>query len=499
MPHQASPLRVESMRIIWRDTFIVQDAPRDFQQQALSRLSRLAHYLADSRMEEYSAQPEFLRLVERVSRSVASLGYPDLARIQFASLRIANLRPTLDRFHCPPQRLTENQVRRAVDDAYRQRLWLNVTPFLVLHRAGVGIMEYHATVETDAGAGLTPEEAIEIVRMGLYTQLMGLPGGWDGLLPDALEGWNVFHPIATMNGPAALTGLRDLTQLTHHCLLDGGRRHPAPRPPRPTGSTSVILLRTDPLPGDDIAAFVGQHAPALRGIGSMDTDYGNRASWLVERELGDNLSTDAEVGVYLLGTSELMLFNHRLAEVNAYNVRRQRLEDKSLAPTYFYMHYAVLLMWIYFQEAILRAYIYRLDALAGAVTPDRKAMVRTLHDALADLIQYQENITPYATRIEFLERARAYHQLDQLGGRFERKQDLLLSYTSEYHDFREASAAEFLNWLAAVLAGGELGNLIVNAAGIEPSQNVPLYLAVTLGSIGLAMVVMAVLRLTRKA
>ena len=87
----------------------------------------------------------------------------------------------------------------------------------------------------------------------------------------------------------------------------------------------------------------------------MDTDYRNRASWLIERELGDNLSTDAELGVYLLGTSELLLFNHRLDEANAYNLRRLRLEDESLAPTYFYMHYAVLLMWIYFQEAILRA------------------------------------------------------------------------------------------------------------------------------------------------
>jgi len=257
----------------------------------------------------------------------------------------------------------------------------------------------------------------------------------------------------------------------------------------------VVLLCTDPLPGDDIAAFVRDYAPELRGIGSMDTDYSNRASWLIERELGDNLSTDAELGVYLLGTSELLLFNHRLDEANAYNLRRLRLDDESLAPTYFYMHYAVLLMWIYLQEAILRAYIHRLDALAGAITPDRKAMVRTLHDALADLVQYQENITPYATRIEFLERARAYHQIDELGERFERKQDLLLSYTSEYHDYREASAAEFLNWLAAVLAGGELGNLIVNAAGIQPSENVPLYLAVTLGSIGVAMAVMTVLRL----
>ncbi|HQE19593.1 MAG TPA: hypothetical protein PK607_13895, partial [Aggregatilineales bacterium] len=99
---------------------------------------------------------------------------------------------------------------------------------------------------------------------------------------------------------------------------------------------------------------------------------------------------------------------------------------------------------------------------------------------------------------EFMQRARAYHKLDELVERFERKQDLLLNYSSEYHDYREARAAEFLNWLAAILAGGELGNLIVNATGMEPAQNVPLYLSVTLGSIGAAMLVMALLRLRHR-
>ena len=113
-------------------------------------------------------------------------------------------------------------------------------------------------------------------------------------------------------------------------------------------------------------------------------------------------------------------------------------------------------------------------------------------------MQYQEDITPYATRVEFMQRARAYHKLNELAERFERKQGLLLNYSSEYHDFREARAAEFLNWLAAILAGGELGNLIVNATGMEPAENVPVYLSVTLGSILVAMLVMTMLRLRRR-
>ena len=116
------------------------------------------------------------------------------------------------------------------------------------------------------------------------------------------------------------------------------------RPTRP-----VVLLATDPPAGDDIGEFIDRHAAALRGIGAMDTDWRNRAAWLIERELTDNLSTDAEIGLYLLGNSELLVFNHRLAQVNEYNIRRLRLEDASLAPTYVYTHYLVLLAWIYLQ------------------------------------------------------------------------------------------------------------------------------------------------------
>ena len=114
MAAEPSQLRIESMRVIWRDTFIVADAPRDFQARALDRLRRLPHYIADSTVEDYRQQPEFLRVVERVSRSVAPLGYADLSRIQFAGLRVANLRPVMDRYHRPPQSLTDPQVQRAV-------------------------------------------------------------------------------------------------------------------------------------------------------------------------------------------------------------------------------------------------------------------------------------------------------------------------------------------------------------------------------------------------
>jgi hypothetical protein len=116
-------------------------------------------------------------------------------------------------------------------------------------------------------------------------------------------------------------------------------------------------------------------------------------------------------------------------------------------------------------------------------------MIATMQGALSDLIQYQENITPYATRIEFLERTGAYHKLPELSERFERKQELLLNYFSEYHDYREARAAEFLNGLAAVITGASLANIVVTVLRITPGPNAP-YLTINLVSIALVLAIL---------
>lgn len=496
-------LCVVSMRVVWRNTFVVKDAPRDFLERAAPFVRGLSCYVSDAEAD-YDEQPEMLRVIERVSRNVAPGGHDSLLRFQLAPLRVADLRPALDRWRRGPDRLTPDHVGAAVDDATHLNAWIQITPMLVLHRAGVGMVEYHAHVEAPPGHPLTTDAAIGIVRLGINVEMLAVTGQWCALFPAERSGWGVVHLLERgADDFVAVTGLRDLSNVLYaHVTAGLEPRGGTPAlqllPLRPTNSTSVVLLATDPLAGDDIGEFIERHAAALRGIGAMDTDWRNRAAWLIERELTDNLSTDAEMGLYLLGNSELLIFNHRLAQINEYNIRRLRLEDASLAPTYVYTHYLVLLAWIYLQEAILRAYIRRLDELAATTPPNRRLMIETLHNALADLVQYQEDITPYTTRIEFMQRARAYHKLDELVERFERKQDLLLNYSSEYHDYREARAAEFLNWLAAILAGGELGNLIVNATGMEPAQNVPLYLSVTLGSIGAAMLVMALLRLRHR-
>ncbi len=456
--------------------------------------------MADITVEPRRQQPELLRVIDRVSQGVAGRGHDDLLRVQFEPLRLADLRPTLAALRRSPEKLTAYDVAEAAHDADLSAAWLEVTPVLVLHRAGAGIMTYHVVVDAPNGdpPGLDAASCISRVRLGIQPALLDLPDSWQALAPPDVPG----------AGTVRVLGVRDLSHTISERLCNlpvvqrrrQARTRPAVRiqPARPTGSTTVVLTTTEPPAGDPIDAFVSQYAGPLRGIGALDTYFSERATWIVERELADNLSTDRESAVYLLGNSELILFNDMLPAIQLQTQKRLGFSSPEMGAVYLYMHYVILMEWVYLQEAILRSYIQRLDMLAAAPRPQRAEMVRALHGALADLVQYQEDITPYTTRIDFLERARRYHKIDELAERFERKQSLLLSYASEYHDFREARAAEFLNWLAAILAGGELGNLIVNATGLTPDENVPVYLAVTLGSIGAAIAVMLILRLVAR-
>ncbi|GAB4475540.1 MAG: hypothetical protein Kow00124_16650 [Anaerolineae bacterium] len=503
---QPAPLLVQHMRVIWRDTFVFAPA-RPTADKSLrhlhERLAALPAFTASGQTER-SAQPELLSLTERVSRGVAGIGHPDLLRVQFQPLRITDLDPMLDRLRIKPLDLTPGDVRAAAADADLRAAWITVTPLLVLHRAGVAIMTYHADMRAGAhlSEGFTPDEAITLVRLGISTGLLGLNAAWRSMLPPDPAAWGIGQPVDDAGGEAlVVAGLRDLTQGVIAPVLGlprkpprRRRRQPAPSiPPRPTGSATVVLARTLPRPGMDFDAFVDEHGPPLRGIGAMDSFYAERAPWIVARELHDNLCSDAEGAVYLLGNSELILLNEDGPAVLESIRSRLRLKDTGDALTYWVMHYVVLLEWVYIQDAILRMYIQRLDTLAANPTPQRRDLIAALQGALADMVQYQENITPYATRVEFLERARRFHKIDELAERFERKQDLLLSYISEYHDYRDARASEFLNWLAGILAGAELANLLVAAFGISPETNRTLFLGVTLGSVLLVFLIMGVI------
>ncbi|MBN1311504.1 MAG: hypothetical protein JXB30_08800 [Anaerolineae bacterium] len=501
-------LRVLQMHIIWRDTFIV-DRPmtgsrhgtNDFLESTRDRIINLPPYIAD-RFTRRNDQPDPLRIIERASRNVARSGYGNLIRYQFAPLKMANLQPTLSRLRCPPDALSPEEIEFAAGEAQELGNWIEITPLLLLHKAGVGIVEYLATLYNHR-EGYTPDEAIALVRLGINPQLLCLPDEWHSLLPPNLADWAIHCVVDPAPGHHLMVaGLRDLSHILTARLKPSARQRRLgkrkkdtmlAKPMRPLGSTTVVLEEVDPMPGGNFAAYVAEYAGPLRGIGAMDTYYRERSSWIVERELTDNLSTDSETAVYLLGNSELILFNDQLKPVVASSRPRLGVPTDDLVVLYMFMHYQVLMEWTYLQGAILRAYIQRLDALVASPKPQRSLMIGTLQGALADLVQYQESITPYANRIEFLERASAYHKLDELGDRFERKQEMLLNYASEYHDYRETRATEFLNWLACILTGAALADLIHTMVGITPEQH-GLYLATTGGSILLVLAILAIVQ-----
>jgi len=497
-------LRVREMRVIWRDTFIVESAtPKsgkriDFLETSRDRLTRLPSYVCD-RFTRRHDQTDLLRIIERASRNVARIGYDSLVRYQFQPFQMTDLRPTLSRLRCGPEALKPEDITDAALEARKLNAWIEITPMLVLHRAGVGIMEYLASITH--GDGYLVDEAIEMVRLGISTQLLALPETWARQLPQNIEDWAVHSMVSVApDWNLVAAGLRDISQIVAGYLEqepDGHQERAINEleelPNRPTGSATVVIVATEPMAGGEIAQFVKDNASALRGIGAMDTYFRERAGWIVERELGDNLSVDNEAAVYLLGNSELVLFNDQLPPIAAATRQRLGVPDERLVVTYLYYHYQVLMEWSYFQDAILRAYINRLDILATTEKPARAQMIATMQGALKDLVQYQENITPYATRIEFLEKVRDYHKLDELSERFEHKQELLLNYFSEYHGYREARAAEFLNLLAAIIAGTSLAAFVTTLLGVQPGANptqTAIYVGVNLVAVAIVLIVL---------
>jgi len=514
------PLKVRQMRVIWRDTFVVENPPPHFLETSGERLQSMASYVCDTHTERDS-QTSVMQVMERASRNVARTGYDSVLRVQFNRFQIANLHPTLKRYSRGPDRLNERQIRNAATRADHDSAWVNVLPVLLLHKSGTGIMQYHVSITSEDG--FTPEEAIALVRMGISPQILNIPDTWAEVFPDHEDNQSgdvrakVLHGVTELlhygeGHHITITGLRDISQHLIAAKL-GRREEPQKRRlaisrrakrareveealrhvhniERPTGSTSVMLIECDPMPADSFQEYVSVYARTLRGIGAMDAYYRERASWLIEQELFDNLSTDAEMAVYVLGNSELMLFNHQFQGILPLIQKRLGHRDDDLATIYEYMHYAVLLEWTYLQEAILRAYIQRLDRIAASGTPQRKLMVDALQGALADMVQYQENITPFANRVEFLERVGVAHKLDQLGNRFERKQQLLLTYASEWHDYQEARAANFLNFLAGILAAAELTSILAPVFGIDTGTNPGIYAAISFGTIGVVFIVL---------
>lgn len=523
---QPTEILVKQMRVIWRDTFVIEHPADDFLATSLGRIRRMPSYVCD-RHSDRRDQTAVLAIMERASRNVARTGYDNVLRFQFNRFKIANLHPTLKRLSRPPDMLSEDQIVSAAFSVEHDDLWFSVLPILLLHKSGTGIMQYH--VSFNLRDGYTPDEAIALVRMGISPQLLLLPEAWQRAFPKTevaekaekklLHG--VDHLIPFDDDMAlVVTGLRDISQHLIAGRLNGneetktrvnlrrllrGRKanqkieeveeavRIAHDITRPTGSTSVIVVEADPAPSTNLQDYIQHHAQTLRGIGAMDAYYRERAPWLVEQELFDNLSTDTELGVYLLGNSELLLFNEQLPDLLPLIKKRLRVKEDHLAIIYEYMHYTVLLEWIYLQEAILRAYIQRLDRIAASGTPERKLMVDALQGALSDMVQYQENISPFANRVDFLERAGKSHNLDKLIDRFERKQELLLTYASEWHDYREASAAIFLNYLAGILAAAELTDILIPLTGIDIVEEPVIYAGISLGTISVVFVILIAL------
>ncbi|NDJ54470.1 MAG: hypothetical protein GYB68_15485 [Chloroflexi bacterium] len=487
---EESILEIRQMHVIWRHSFMLRALPDDFLSLAQGWLAELPSSIAVSGA---NSLPPLLSAIERASIGAANGGHQTVLRAQLQNVRLVNLPRSggRNRFTLSPQALVDVYL-----DEIESPTWIEVAPVLALHRSGVGLLEFYASYHHERGQRpfrrLT--HAIHYVRSGIYRQVLLMPEGWVKLMQDhqpTRVGGDDYAQVGELLD-LSYSVLYDLQAKTHAGLSRAQAKNVLPIDKPITRSATVILAETAPMAGDRFEPFVMEFGAQLRGVGAMDLHYEERAFWLIDEELSHNLSIDSELALFLLGNSELLLFNEQILDLRPGWQRRGSEPDVLAA----YVRYVILIQWVYIQKTIAQLYLARLDELAGQRPPRRQQVIQVLQGALGDLVHYQDDITGFATNIRFLEEMRAHHNLPDFEDRIEAKQSLLLNYTSENHDFREAQAAEILNWLVGILAGVELADIVAQGVGLSPDIQ-PTYGIITVSSIILTFAFLAFLSYIR--
>lgn len=332
--------------------------------------------------------------------------------------------------------------------------WRTLRVSLLLHQSGVACLRYEARFDD----GLDVEAAVAAARLGLETLVIRTPAGFARELPEHVT-W--VKPVVTEGEQRVWVGsLRDVS--SH--LLRGQLRDAlsAVLPTRFGEVRSHKLINTTLIEITDAPAIADKRAATrieslgreLRGIGSLDVAYATRADQLINEAFSEDLSHDEELGLYLLGASELVLFDQTAKPVLESESARLGT-DPYLASRYISGHYACLLEWIQLERFLIGMYDSLMSrSMTRDVSPDE--MLALQRSSMQDLLEYGEGITPYATRAACLEHARQLYRLGDEQQRLEKKRDVVADYVMQKYSLRTNNGIALLNLIVSATVAFEV-------------------------------------------
>lgn len=442
-----SELRVRDMTVTWRHALDV---------GALGLTEFQGRRELERRLEDAGAivapDPVFEQQ-RKVSYRVCSLVAHKALILQLPGLELACVDGAEDRSNADLAALTD-------------LAWTPLRISLLLHQSGVALIKYTARFEES----LSTPDAVARIRLGLQALLLRGPARYaNEQLGERERQW--VRTIGEDGDQVTwCAGLRDFSAhvLRHYLQTQLGPQletpFGAPRTTKVYSTTLIEIDQTEPR-CEALNDFVAieRHGRALRGVATMDQAYPTRADQLVAESFAEDLSQDEELGLFLLGLSDLVLYTTRADEAWPHERERLGLADDYVAARYIAGHYACLLEWLYVERYLIEMYDRLLSrSMTRDLMPEE--MLRLQRSSIQDLLEYGEGITPYATRAAIRERAREVLRLPEEQERLEKKRDVVADYVMQKYSLRTNRGIGLLNIIVSATVAFELVQLVMAIA-----------------------------------
>lgn len=337
--------------------------------------------------------------------------------------------------------------------------WMTLRASVLLHHSGVALVRYTARFAEPRDV----RTAIRDIRLDLDTLVIRTPAGLAvGQLDASQKVW--VRRIADGDGRTTWVAL--LRDFTAHVVKDVLRATIGPllqAPFEPVRSTRVLtstLIEVDQLDPacPDLGAYSVAHGRALRGIATRDLAYTTRAPDLVAAALRHNVSQDEELGLFLFGQSDLLVYTELARRVLPVERARLGLADDYAVARYIAAHYASLLEWVHIEQYLIELYD---RLLTRSMTRDLlpEDMLSIQRRSMQDLVEYGEGVTAFATRAAFREHARDALGLGDKQERLEKKRDMVADYVMQKYSLRTNRGIQMLNLVISATIAFELMQL----------------------------------------
>lgn len=357
-----------------------------------------------------------LRILNRIDRKFADLGYPRILRALLAPIQV-------------------RRYETAHDATEDKNNIFTLSQYLLLHHNGSMVISVNLELKDTP---LFIKEIIEFAEIGLESTLL------DYKIPSNsshIDNWNNLGRIehGWIKKISLETFVNYVMIPTIGKTILGRPGNVIKHSVHPLGQYTVNILVNSSPQCQKINSFVETYKTELKSISDMDIVGYTRAIETVQDRFNQNYSIDSEVGVYLGHRAGTVIFEWpKIEDWFTYAERRyyQGVEDKLILSLEIYQHYLVFIEWLLIEESSIRGYLQRLNSLIRFSYISVKNIISKKRQMLKELEEFRDMSTSfdYGTRIiGDLSKSR---RVDQLQERFERKRAIVKEIVIDSENWR---------------------------------------------------------------